>query len=153
MTGSNIALPPLVSTSSRAVATALAEGCAAASTALPKVAQASSSAAARRRCFMDRSFLLVSGPLDDAPAVGPGDDRNMGEPDEKPVFHHSRDGGQPPPQRARIGDPLQRGVENEMAAIRDKSVAGLVLAQRNRSGTSPPRRSRLRRRVWSRRGR
>jgi len=39
-------------------------------------------------------------------------------------------------KRARISDPLQGGIEDEMAAVRDESMAGLVAAQRDRAGAA-----------------
>src|SRR5947207_3821005 len=114
ITGSNIAAPPLVSTSSRAVAAADAEGACACAWVMPS-RQMSAATGARRTvlAIMGQSFLLVSGPLDDAPAFRSGDHGRMSEPDEKPVFDDSRDGRQPLLQRARIGDPLYRGLEDE----------------------------------------
>jgi hypothetical protein len=39
-------------------------------------------------------------------------------------------------ERERIGDPLQSGIEDEMAAVRDESKAGLVAAERQRARIS-----------------
>src|SRR4029079_13922772 len=80
--------------------------------------------------------FVVSRPFDDAPAFRPGDHGRMGEPDEKPVFNHPRNNREPPGKRARIGNPLQRGVKNERAAVRDESMAGLVAPQRDRPWTA-----------------
>src|SRR5262245_36449451 len=108
MTGSNIAPPPFSSTSSRAAAIAAGDGAGCASATVASNWQASTTGAKRRYlAFMGRSFCVVSGPLDDAPAFRSGDHGHMGEPDEKPVFNHPRNGRQPVGQRTRIGDPLQ----------------------------------------------
>src|SRR3989440_2966917 len=137
MTGSNIALPPLVSTSSRAVAMAAGVGCCASATPANNW-QTSTIGANRARDlgFMVDPSCFVSRPLDDAPAFRSGDHGRMGEPDEKPVFNHPRNSRQPFAERARIGNPLQGGIEDEMAAVRDESMAGLVAAQRDRPGAA-----------------
>src|SRR5947209_875523 len=137
MIGSNIALPPLSSTSSRPSATAAGLGCCAS-------AAPASNWHASTRCASwtkDLAFIVVplcfvSRPFDDAPAFRSGDHGRMGEPDEKPVFNHPRNAREPLGKGARIGDPLQGGIENEMAAVRDESMADLVAAQRYGAGTA-----------------
>src|SRR5947208_3448082 len=139
MTGSNIALPPLISTSSRAVAIAFGVGagcCASARPANNWHANITGASRMRDLAFMIDPSCFVSRPLDDAPTFRSGDHGRMREPDEKPVFNHPRNSRQPFAERARIGNPLQGGIEDEMAAVRDESMAGLVAAQRDRPGAA-----------------
>jgi hypothetical protein len=84
-------------------------------------------------CHMD-ALLLASGPLDDAHAVRPGDDGRLRKADEKSVLDHARDRGKPVRQQARLGDALEHGVEDEVAAIRDQSMAILGPSQQGRPG-------------------
>ena len=56
------------------------------------------------------------------------------KPNEQSVLDDAWDGGQPRRQRLRIGDPLQRAIENPVPAIRDESVAVLGPPQRRGRG-------------------
>src|SRR5262245_66569978 len=47
----------------------------------------------------------------------------MCEPDEQAVLNHARDAVEPTRERSRIGDPLKRGIQNPVPAVRDESVA------------------------------
>src|SRR4051794_5779014 len=85
--------------------------------------------------IMGQSFLSeMSRPLDDAPAVRTGDDGRLGQSDEKPVLDDARNSSQRRAKRARIGDLSERSVEDEMPTVRDESVAGRGLAQRQSAG-------------------
>src|SRR5437016_1752157 len=77
------------------------------------------------------SFLR---PLDDANAVGTRDDGRLGKSDEKSVLDDTRNSSQRQAKRTRIGDPPERGVEDEMTTVRDESKAALRLAERQRAG-------------------
>ncbi len=57
-----------------------------------------------------------SRPLDDADAVGSGEDGGLREPDEQPVLDHAGNGREPVGQRPRIGNPLERGIEYPVPA-------------------------------------
>src|SRR5262249_50980243 len=63
------------------------------------------------------------GSFDDLDAAGSGNDSNLGESDEQPVFDHARNGCEPANERLRLWNARERGVEDEVRPIRDKSMA------------------------------
>src|SRR5208282_3817447 len=91
MTGSNIAVPPLMASSSRAAATAPAVGVWA--WALTAARQHNAAAIAHRE--NDLRSMDTPPPagscLDDPHPIGAGDDGNPHQADEQPMLHHAGD--------------------------------------------------------------
>ena len=71
-----------------------------------------------------------SRPLNDASAGRTGEYDGLGEPDKETVLDDAGNVRQPVRQRLGIGDPLQRGIQYPVPAVRDENVAILALPQR-----------------------
>jgi phosphoglycolate phosphatase len=62
-------------------------------------------------------------PFDHIDALGAGDDRGASQTDEQPVLHHPRDRRQFRGENVRPRNALKRGIEDEVAAVRDERMA------------------------------
>src|SRR5580704_14355882 len=80
--------------------------------------------------------MLLSRPLDDSDAVGSRNDGDLRKPDEQAVLDHARDGGERAGERRRLRDARERGIEQQVPAIRDESMALAGLARLRRARTA-----------------
>src|SRR5580700_4198429 len=69
---------------------------------------------------------------DDPNAIRVRQNGGLCEPNKQSVLDYAGDAGKPVGQRARIGDPLQGGIEDPMTTIRDEREAVLGLTQQRR---------------------
>src|SRR5579859_7995707 len=136
--GSAMVVAPLVMTTSRATAIADADGSCARTATGAMHAQTTAMAIARELRF-DLAFIwrtpgspsryLPWRRLNEAHPILPGDDGRRHQADEQPMLDHARDFRKPRREHARLADAHERGIEDEMSAIRDKSMALAGAAQ------------------------
>src|SRR5262245_35593760 len=77
-----------------------------------------------------------STPLDDPYAARTSHHGGMCEPDEQAMLDHAHDAVEPIREQSRIGDPLERGIQNPVPAVRDESVAIPTPPQQRGSATA-----------------
>src|SRR5580692_4615296 len=99
----------------------------------------------------DMLIRWVDGWLSDhANPLGGRQNGGLRQPDEQSVLDHAGNASEPIGERARIGDPPERRVENPMATIRDEREPARGLAQQRRARAMGGRGSRLHRRPGGR---
>src|ERR1700732_457799 len=98
-----------------------------------------------KRSTLSSGMLVrsVAGWLDDANPIRACQNGGLCEPDEQSVLDDAGDAGEPVGERARIGDPPQGGIKNQMTAIRDERRAVLGSAQQRRPRAMGGRRGRF----------
>src|SRR5579863_9251338 len=83
-----------------------------------------------------RTYVRISAPFDEAHSVRTGQDSSLRQADEQPLLHHARNLTQPRRQFRRIGDALQFGVQEPVAAVGHEGPTVWSLAQREGSATA-----------------
>src|SRR3974390_2600672 len=131
ISGWNIVVAPVTVRTCFAVAIDAASAANAAGLAIITLKQNAPAPIARVSFFISAPFVKSgSAPLDAPDPVGPADHGRAGQSDKQSVLHHPRYSDQSPRNLARVLDAAQRGIDDEVSAVRDESMAVLALAQR-----------------------
>src|SRR5690242_10782719 len=134
ISGLNSAVAPVVLMISLAVAIAEAVGCCAYATGLIATSTVTTAIGAAARLMNSMNLIFAtpssSSPLDNFHAVWPANNGYRCEADKQTVLHYPRNITKRMRQSGRIVNPPKRGIQDPVAAIRDKSMAIFAAPQR-----------------------